>query len=85
MRRRALPILLTALLLAGAGPGAAPVLAGDELERYQLRMEKLFRRLDVNADGRLSREEAQANRFITRHFDRLDRGRKGYLVPADLR
>ena len=71
------------LLLPLAAP--PPLRAGDEVERYQQRLQQLFRQLDRNGDGRLEREEARANPYLLRHFDRLDRGGKGFLVPADLR
>lgn len=85
MHHRALPLLLAAaLLLGGVATGAAPARADDEVIRYRLRLEKLFRRLDLDGDGRLDRQEAQANPYLRRHFERLDRGGKGYLLPDDL-
>ena len=30
-------------------------------------------------------DEVRANAYLQRHFERLDRGGKGYLVPGDLR
>ena len=85
MRHRALPLLLVAALLLGAVlTAAAPSGAADEVVRFRLRLEKLFRRLDRNGDGRLDRQEASANPYLNRHFERLDRGGKGYLLPEDL-
>jgi len=84
MRLRALPLLLLAtLLLPGAAtPGVAH--ADDELGRFRRRLERLFLQLDVNGDGRLDRAEVRANPYLHRHFERLDRGGKGYLLPEDL-
>ena len=85
MRLRALPLLLTTTLLLGAvASGAAPARAADELVRYRLRLEKLFRQLDLNGDGRLDRLEVRSNAYLKRHFERLDRDGKGYLLLEDL-
>jgi Ca2+-binding EF-hand superfamily protein len=80
-----LPALVTALLLLVAAAPGQPVRAGDELQRYQEQLQQLFRRLDSDGDGRLTLEEARANAYLRRHFERLDRGGKGYLLPSDLR
>ena len=85
MGHRVLPLVLAATLLLGAmAIGAAPARAADEVLRYRLRLEKLFRQLDLNGDGRLDRLEVRANAYLQRHFERLDRGGKGYLLPEDL-
>jgi hypothetical protein len=80
-RIRFLAALALGLLLAAPGPAQA----ADELEQYQQRLQQLFRQLDRNGDGTLDPEEVRANAYLRRHFDRLDRGGKDYLVPADLR
>ncbi len=85
MHHRALPLFLAAaLLMGGVMAGAGPARADDEVIRYRLRLEKLFRRLDLDGDGRLDRQEVRANPYLQRHFERLDRGGKGYLLPEDL-
>jgi hypothetical protein len=73
------------LVLALVGGAGLPSRAADEVQHYQQRLGQLFRQLDRNADGRLERDEVRANAYLQRHFDRLDRGSKGYLVPSDLR
>jgi hypothetical protein len=81
----ALIALVSALVLLLAAAPLQSVQAADELQQFQQRMAQLFRQLDRNGDGRLDRDEARANAYLQRHFDRLDRGDKGYLVPGDLR
>jgi hypothetical protein len=82
------PVLAAALagllLVLGAPAPAALAQASEELH-YQRRLRQLFDRLDRNADGRLDRLEVSRNAYLERHFDRLDRGGKGYLLPSDLR
>jgi hypothetical protein len=88
-----IPSTLAAALIAGLTvlSAAVPALAlppepqAREQEHHQLRMERLLQRLDRNGDGRVDRQEASVNRYLERHFDRLDDDGKGYLVPADLR
>lgn len=77
--------LVSALVLAVAAGPLQSVQAADELQQFQQRMDRLFRQLDRNGDGRLERDEVRANAYLQRHFERLDRGDKGYLVPGDLR
>ena len=84
-RKRAVRALAGGLVLALMAGASLPSLAADEVQQYQQRLGQLFQQLDRNGDGRLEREEVRANAYLQRHFDRLDRGGKGYLVPSDLR
>ena len=74
-------LLLGAVLLAG--PATAQTQA--ELQGYQLRLERLFQRLDLNGDQRLERREVESHPYLQKHFSRLDQQRRGYLTPTDLR
>ena len=82
---RAAGALTGVLLLALVGSAGLASRAADEMQDYQQRLGQLFRQLDRNADGRLERDEVRSNAYLQRHFERLDRGGKGYLVPSDLR
>jgi hypothetical protein len=85
--RTLLGALLGAGLVAAPAASARPAGRGDAeaLQQYQQRLGQLFHQLDRNGDGRLDRQEVRANPYLQRHFDRLDRGGKGFLAPGDLR
>lgn len=84
-RSPVLAAALAGLLLVLGAPAPAAVAQASEEQHYQQRLRQLFHQLDRNADGRLNRREASRNAYLERHFDRLDRGGKGYLLPGDLR
>ncbi|MCP9791255.1 EF-hand domain-containing protein [Vulcanococcus limneticus] len=84
------PILLRAaglaLLVAAASPPplAARAQSAEELRLYQGRLQKLYRRLDRNGDGRLDRSEVEGHPYLERHFERLGGENRGYLDPGQL-
>ena len=73
------------LVMDAVGPVQGAPAEPSEQQRYQQRLQQLLHQLDRNGDGRLDRQEASRNAYLERHFDRLDRGGKGYLQPSDLR
>jgi hypothetical protein len=77
--------VLAGLLLMVSAPAAPAQAQASEQLQYQQRLRQLFAELDRNGDGRLDRREASRNAYLGRHFDRLDQGGKGYLLPSDLR
>jgi len=75
---------------AVAGPGtervlepegeAAAAAAKKQLEAYRLRV--LMMQFDKNKDGRITRDEMSANRFL---FDRMDANKDGVVAADELR
>lgn len=47
--------------------------------------EDTFRELDNNMDGKLSQQEATANREVITKFARIDTNRDGYVSAAEYR
>jgi Ca2+-binding EF-hand superfamily protein len=46
---------------------------------------KRFNAADTNGDGKLTREEAKAGMpAVYKHFDEIDRDKKGYVTIADI-
>ena len=58
---------------------AASAAGAQTTARQRAAIEAAFARADLNADGRLSREEAQRFPEIAARFDALDTNRDGYL------
>jgi hypothetical protein len=76
---------LAGLLLVVSAPAIPAAVQANDQQQYQQRLLQLFHTLDRNGDGRLDRREASRNPYLERHFNRLDQGGKGYLLPSDLR
>ena len=57
--------------------GSTASAAAGQIEAYRLRV--LMKRFDTNGDGRITRDEMQANPFL---FERMD-GNKDGVVTAD--
>ena len=70
-----------ALGLSGGGLQAQ---TPAEQQRYQQRLQQLFIQLDRNGDRRLQPQEVRGQPYLERHFERLDRQRRGFLIPTDL-
>jgi hypothetical protein len=49
------------------------------------RAHERFAEADTDHDGRLSRSEAQAMPFVSRHFDEIDANHDGYITRDELR
>ena len=72
--RRCGEIVVIGCALASALPAAAELSAVDREA-----IEAAFARADSNADGKLSRDEAQRFPEIAARFDELDKDRDGFL------
>jgi Ca2+-binding EF-hand superfamily protein len=48
-------------------------------------VDKIFKRVDADKDGRISRAETSARKRLAEHFDRIDADRDGFLSRDELR
>jgi len=86
-----LAVMLGALALGLSTAGAG----GDEKPKKKFDAETLFKKLDKNMDGKLTKDEflqmanrfkddeekaAKAKEFLGKKFDELDTDKKGYLT-----
>jgi hypothetical protein len=63
---------------SSASPQAAPS------AEHAARMQKYFAKMDKNADGFISREEAAGNKRLAKHFDAIDSNKDGKLSKEEL-
>ena len=75
--------LLPFAIVLGLGAFGLPALA-EEPDNAR-RVERIFARLDVDKDGRISRDEAKNGRRLARHFDEVDADKDGYITRAELK
>ncbi|OOG39766.1 hypothetical protein [Polaromonas sp. A23] len=79
---RTLP-LIGILALATAAQAQAPDAARMEKARNELK--KRFAAADINKDGKLTREEAQAKMpMVYKNFDAIDASHSGVVTPGDI-
>jgi ligand-binding sensor domain-containing protein len=82
VRHRLLIAALAALLPAAAFAQAD----ADRAAQMQAELQKRFAAADANADGRLTRDEAQGKMpLVHKHFDAIDAAHKGFVTLADIR
>jgi hypothetical protein len=87
----AVMIAVAGVALAQPGPGPRPARDADTTRQQVVeRVEQRFSRMDVNRDGRFTREEAQQAREqrraqrAERMFDRLDLDRDGSVTRQEM-
>jgi len=80
---------LTFALVLALAAGAAGAAGADEREAYNRRAAATdaarFQELDLNRDGRLSRDEARGDLHLAPRFDDMDINRDGIITPEELR
>lgn len=91
MDTRKLTAVGGALLMALAFTGASAQQASTQMAQVpstaeaQAKLAERFKMADVNHDGKLTREEAQAGMpGAYNHFDKIDRKNKGYVTEKEV-
>jgi Ca2+-binding EF-hand superfamily protein len=84
-RRMRYPRFASALVHLGAlSLAAAPALAADD-PNVEAVVEKIFKHVDADKDGRISRAEASGRKLLAEHFDKIDADRDGFLSRDEIR
>ena len=46
---------------------------------------KTFKELDTNTDGKLTKEECQGAKYLTKKFSKLDKNKDGFLTNEEIK
>lgn len=57
---------------------------GDAKARAAKRVDEAFAKLDVDKDGKISRDEASKGPRMSKHFDTIDADHDGFVTRAEL-
>ena len=80
---RTAALILAALALSGNSFAQSNSSANAATMKQQF-MQR-FNAADTNGDGKLTREEAKAGMpFVYKHFDEIDKDKKGYVTVEDI-
>jgi Ca2+-binding EF-hand superfamily protein len=71
------------ILLAAAALVSTAAIAGDDKDKDSKGEPSMFKTLDADADGKLSKEEVAGNEGLSGSFDRLDSNSDGYVSKRE--
>jgi Ca2+-binding EF-hand superfamily protein len=77
-------VVALAALLTVATPALADEPTGDLKARAAKRVDQAFAKLDVDHDGRISKDEAAQGPKMSKVFDRVDADHDGFVTRAEL-
>ena len=78
-------IALWLVAALGAGSAAAQTASTPDAQPTRAKITERFAAADANHDGKLTREEAEANMpMVARNFDQIDKGHKGFVTLDDI-